>query len=155
MSTLAEIETTLGIVETDVVKFFSTTLPNLENKVASELNTAAVWFNTKALPWLSAHGQEIANDVVGLVGIVAAVGIGIPAPVLAAAGALNSAVSLVNTAIAAQQQAASQGASAIQQSIAAGSAAYQGLKTAQIATSQAQATVASAPPAAPPVTVGG
>jgi hypothetical protein len=145
VSTLSDLETKLGIVETDIVKFFSTTLPALENKVVNEVTAAAVWLDTKALPWLSAHGSEIAADVLGLVSIAAAAGTGVPAVVLAAASALNSGVTLVNEAIAAQQQAASQGASSIGQAVAAGAAAYQGLKTAQIATATAQSAAVPAP----------
>jgi len=141
MSTLTNIENTLGIVETDVVNFFSTTLPKIESEVATAINTVAQDFDN-VLQWLGAHGQEIASDVAGLLGIVAAAGVGIPAPVLAAAAALNTAVGLVNTAVAAQQQSASSGGTALQQAVSAGSAAYQSLKTAQIATSQAQQTVA-------------
>jgi phage-related protein len=137
MSTLSDVEAKLGIIETDVVKFFSTTLPAFEQKIVTDVQAVAQVFDN-VLQWIGAHGQEIATDVAGLVGVVAAAGIGIPAPVLAASTALNTAVSLVDTAIAAQQAAA------------AGSAAYQSLKTAQIATSTAQATVA-APPAVAPI----
>lgn len=141
MSTLSNIENAIGVVETDVVSFFSTTLPALEQKIAADINIIAQDFDN-VLQWVGAHGQEIATDVAGLLGIVAAAGIGVPAPVLAAATALNTAVSLVNTAVAAQQQAAATGSTALQQAIAAGSAAYQAVKTAQIATSQAQQQVA-------------
>lgn len=145
MSFLSDVETRLGIVETDVVKFFSTTLPAFEKEVAADIEKIAQDFDN-ILQWIGAHGQEIANDVVGLIGIVAAAGVGITAPVLAAAAALNQAVSLVNQAIAAQQQVQAAGGTALQQAVAAGGAAYQGLKTAQIATSQAQAAVAKPVP---------
>lgn len=147
MSVLSNLEKDLGVIETDVVNFFSVTLPNIEHKIESELQTAATFFVTKALPWMEAHGQEIATDLTGVVGIVAAAGVGIPAPVLAASVVLNKGVSLVNDAIAAAQQAAAGGASAIGEAIAAGGAAYAGLKTAQVATSQAQAHVAAGSPA--------
>jgi hypothetical protein len=142
MSVLSDLEAKLGIVETDVVKFFSTTLPTFEKEVVADVQSIAQKFDS-ALQWMGAHGQEIASDVAGVLGVVAAAGIGIPAPVLAAAGALNTAVSLVNTALAAQQQAAATGGTALQQAVAAGSAAYQSLKTAQSATAAAQSTVAA------------
>ena len=151
MSFLSNVETDLGIVETDIVNFFATTLPNFEHKVASEVETAATWLVDKALPWLEAHGQEISADVSGLVGIVASLGTGVPVGVLTAATALNSGVQLVNAAIAAAQQSATQqaaaGASVVKEALSAGAAAYEGLKTAQVATSQAQAAVAVAKPA--------
>lgn len=150
MSFLSTIETDLGIVETDVVQFFSVTLPKIETAVVADLTAAASWLVNKALPWMSAHGQEISTDLVGLVGIVAAAGIGVPAPVMAAAAALNTGTALVNQAIAAAQQAAAGNATAVQQAVAAGTAAYQGLKAAQVATAQAQAHVASTSPAAAP-----
>ena len=150
MSFLSDVEAKLGIIETDVVQFFSVTLPKIETTVVTDIETAASWLINKALPWMSAHGQEISTDVLGLVGIAASVGIGVPAPVMAAAAALNSGVSLVNQAIAAAQQAAAGNASAVQQAVAAGTAAYQGLKAAQSATATAQAHVAaSSVPAAP------
>jgi len=147
MSVLSDLEAKLGIVETDVVNFFSTTLPNWEKSIAAGINKLAADFDD-VLQWLGAHGQEIATDVAGIVGIVAAAGVGIPAPVLAASTALNAAVSAVNTAIAAQQASAAAGGSNLQQAIAAGQAGYVALKTAQQATAAAQATVASPPKAA-------
>lgn len=135
MSVLSDVEAKLGIIETDVVNFFY--------KVEADVNAAATWLVQKALPWMEAHGQEITNDVTGLVSVVAAAGIGIPAPVLTAAAALNTGVALVNDAIAAAQQSASSGGSNVQQAVAAGAAAYAGLKTAQSATATAQAHVAS------------
>lgn len=139
MSVLSTLETDLGIVETDVVNFFHT--------VPADVEAAATWFDTKALPWLSAHGQEIAQDVEGLIGIVSAVaGVPVPASVLAAQAALNLAVNSVNAAVAAQQASVAQGGTAIQQAIAAGGAAYQQLKSAQASTAVAQASVAQPTP---------
>jgi hypothetical protein len=140
MSFLSDTEARLGIIETDVVQFFSVTLPKIETAVEADITAAASWLVNKALPWMSAHGQEISTDVLGLVGVVASLGIGVPAPVMAAAAALNEGTTLVNAAIAAAQQAAAGNKSAVQQAVAAGTAAYQGLKTAQIATSQAQSS---------------
>jgi hypothetical protein len=142
MSVLSDVEAKLGIVETNVVNFFATTLPNIEKVIVADLEAIALDFD-KALQWMGAHGQEIANDVVGLIGIVAAAGVGIPAPVLLAAAGLNTAVSLVNQAIAAQQQAAVAGKDSLAQAVAAGAAAYQALKTVQSATATAQANVAA------------
>lgn len=120
--------------EADIVKFFATIKADVQIVEQDFLNV---------LQWLGAHGQEIATDVAGLIGIVAAAGVGIPAPVLGAATALNTAVSAVNAAIAAQQQQAAAGGGVGQQAISAASAAYQSLKNAQISTAQAQAHVAS------------
>jgi hypothetical protein len=156
MSFLSDFEKEAGIVETDVVNFFATTLPNFEHKVESEIQTAATWFDTKALPWMAAHGQEISQDIVGVIGvagtIAAAAGTGLPVPVMAAAAAFNTANSLVQQALAAQQQSASQGGSAVQQTIQAGLAAYQGLKTAQKATASALSVAAGPVVTAAPVT---
>lgn len=142
MSVLSDLEAKLGIVETDVVKFFTVTLPADVAKAEAELQTIAQKFDD-ALQWVGAHGQEIAADVAGLLGIVAALGTGIPAPVLTAAAGLNSALALVNQAIAAQQAAQASGASALAQAVSAGSAAYQALKASQSATAVAQAHVAA------------
>lgn len=156
MSVLSNVEAKLGIIETDIVHFFTTTLPNFEHKVESEVQQAASWLVNKALPWLEAHGQEIAGDVAGVVGVLGVVaasgGTGIPIAVLTAAQKLNTGVALVNTAIAAAEQAATasaaSGASVLAQAIAAGGGAYAGLKDAQAATAEAQkAVVATATPA--------
>jgi hypothetical protein len=141
MSVLSDIEAKLGIVETDIVQFFSVTLPAIEQKVVTDVEAVAQKFDN-ALQWMGAHGQEIATDVTGVLGVVAAAGVGIPAPVLAAAGALNTAVALVNQAVAAQQQSQAAGGTSLQQAVAAGSAAYASLKTAQSATAVAQSIVA-------------
>lgn len=120
--------------EADIVKFFATLKADVAVIEQDFLNV---------LQWLEAHGQEIATDVAGLLGIIAAAGVGIPVPVLTAATALNTAVSAVNAAIAAQQQQASSGGTTGQQAIAAAAAAYQSLKNAQVSTAQAQAHVAA------------
>jgi hypothetical protein len=142
MSILSDIEAKLGVDETAVVNFFSTTLPDIEQKIEADVEFIAGKFNI-AVQWMGAHGQEIATDVLGLIGIAATAGIVPPAAVLAAAAALNSAVSLVNIALAAQQKSQAAGATNLAQAIAAGGAAYLQLKTAQIATAQAQAHVAA------------
>jgi hypothetical protein len=142
VSVLSDLEAKLGIVETDVVNFFAT--------AKADIAAAATWLVTKALPWMEAHGQEIATDVTGLVGVVAAAGVGVPAPVLAASVALNEGVALVNDAISAAQQSAATGGSSVQQAVAAGAAAYAGLKTAQGATAVAQSAIAAPQPAAAP-----
>ncbi len=145
MSILSDVEKKLGIIENDVVHFFAVTLPADEKIIAADIEAIAGKLDT-ALEWMGAHGQEIATDVLGLVGIAgtiaASLGTGIPAPVLAAAAGLNAAVSLVNKALAAKQAAAAGGASNLSQAIAAGGAAYVALKGAQVDTAKAQATVA-------------
>ena len=154
MSVLANLEADLGIVETDVVHFFSVTLPNFEQKVAADVEAAASWLVNKALPWMEAHGQEIATDIAGLVGVAAtaaAAGVPIPVAVLAAGQTLNTAVAAVNAAIAAAQaaSAAKVGSGTVQQAIAAGQAGYASLKAAQQATAAAQSAVALPPSTAP------
>lgn len=140
MSALSNLETELGIIETDVVNFF--------HKAVADVEAAATWLDTKALPWLGAHAQEIAADVTGAIGIIGAVsGTPLPAAAIAAQGAIDLAASLVDKAVAAQQAAAAQGASAIQQAVAAGGAAYQGLKSAQASAAVLQSQVATPAPA--------
>jgi hypothetical protein len=142
MSVLSDLEAKLSIVETDVVHFFKITLPDVEAHIAADLQKVAIAFDN-GVQWMSAHGQEIAADVAGIIGLVAATGTPIPAAVITAAGALNTAVNLVNIALSAQQRSAAAGGSELAQAIASGSAAYQALKTAQSATAQAQAQVAT------------
>ena len=136
MSWLTDVEAQIGKDEVWVINFFATLKQDVQ---VVEQDLLAV------LKWLGAHGSEIAGDVAGILGIIAAAGVGIPAPVLIAAQALNSAVSAVNAAIAAQQVKASQGGGTGEQVVAAASAGYQALKNAQIATAQAQQAVAKPP----------
>lgn len=146
MSVLSDLEVKLGIVETDVVSFFSVTLPKLETWVEAEVQAIAGEFDN-AIQWLAAHGQEIAADVAGVIGIVSAVaGAPVPAAVVAAQAALNLAVGAVNAAVAKQQASAAAGGTNLDQAIAAGGAAYQALKSAQASTAVAQSQVAVAPP---------
>lgn len=130
--------------ETDVIKFFTVTVPAFDAKVVGAAEQLAQDFDN-ALQWIGAHGQTIAGDVAGLLGVLAAANLNIPVPVLAAATALSTAVKAVNDAIAAQQQALGQGGDAITQAVAAGGAAYQSVKAAQVAIAQAQAHVAATP----------
>jgi hypothetical protein len=134
MSVLSDVENTLSIVETDVVKFFATVKADIKVVEQDFINI---------LQWMCAHGSEIATDVAGLIGVVAAAGVGIPAPVLAAAQGLNVAVAAVNAAVAAQQASQAAGGTVSQQAITEAATAYQALKNVQITTSQAQASVAS------------
>ncbi len=136
MSWLTDVEAQIGKDEVWVINFFATLKHDVEVVEQDILDV---------LKWLGAHGSEIAGDVAGILGIIAAAGVGLPAPVLIAAQALNSAVSAVNAAIAAQQMKASQGGGTGDQVVAAASAGYQALKNAQIATSQAQQAVAKPP----------
>jgi len=132
MSVLSNLEVAIQTTETDVVNFFM----NLK----SEAQIVEQDF-IKVLQWCQAHGEEIATDVAGLLGVIVAAGVGIPAPVLAASTALNTAVAAVNAAIAAQQAQQAAGGGVGTQSVAALAAGYQSLKTAQIASSQAQSHV--------------
>lgn len=140
MSALSNLETELGIVETDVVNFFHT--------VEADIEAAANWLDTKALPWLGAHAQEIAADITGAIGIIGTVsGTPLPAVAIAAQGAIDLAANLVDKAVAAQQASKASGGTSIQQAVSAGSAAYQALKSAQSSAAVLQAQVATPVPA--------
>ena len=147
MSVLSDLEAKLAIDEAKVATFFSTTLPNIEAKLAADLQGVAQVFDN-VLQWMGAHGQEIAGDVTTALTIAAAVGVGVPAPVLLADQALNTAVSIVNSAVAAQQQAAAGNATPLAQAIAGGGAGYAALKTAQAQTAIALSSVAIPAPTA-------
>ncbi len=134
MSFLSNVEAIWQKDETWVIQFFATVKKDIAIAEADALI---------AINWLSAHGTEIASDVVGVVGIAAAVGLGIPAPVALAVSLLNSATAAVNMAAAAAQAVKASGGSDLTAVIVAGSTAYQKLKEAQVATAQAQAHVAS------------
>ncbi len=149
MRLLSDVEAKIGIVETGVVNFFSTTLPKLETWVETEIEGIAGEFDN-VLIWLGAHGQEIATDVEGVLGVAAAINPAISPAVLAAQAALNVAVGLVNAAVAARQASAASGGTNLQQAVAAGGAAYQALKSAQASTAVAQSITAVAPPVANP-----
>lgn len=140
MSVLSNLETQLGIVETDVVNFFHT--------AEADIEAAATWLDTKALPWLGAHAQEIAADITGAIGIIGvATGTPLPAAAIAAQAAINLAANAVNAAVQAQQNSAASGGTSIQQAVAAGGAAYQALKSAQASGAVLQAQVAAPVPA--------
>ncbi len=136
-TSLAQFEDQLKTDETWVINFFATVKADI---------AIAEQDIIKALAWISAHGTEIATDIAGILTIVAAAGIGVPAPILIAANALNAANKAVQAALAAQQASRAAGGSDLAQVAAAGGAAYQSIKQAQVSTSQAQAHVAAGTP---------
>ncbi len=116
MSILDTVEAKIGIAEQDVVTFFTKFFAAVKQEEQVIIDDLA-----KVLHWIEAHGADVSQLVLGIVTTVAAAGVGVPAPVITAAALLNDGVQQVNNAIALAQQ---QGASTVQQAVAAGSAAY-------------------------------
>lgn len=133
------LQTDLQAAENWVVNFFAT----LKTDVAI-LEQDIIYLGQ----FLQAHGTQIATGVTGVLTAVAAAGIGIPAPILAAASALTAASNVVNQAVAAQQASAASGAGVGTQTAILLGSAYQNLKTASSNLAQAQATVTAPAPAA-------
>ncbi len=122
-------------VENWVVNFFATLKADVAVVEADIIKVAQ---------FLQAHSGQISSGIMGIVAVVAAAGVGIPAPILLAAQSLTTAASIVNQAVAAQQLAAAAGAGVGDQTVALLATGYQSLKTAQqhLAAGQAAITVA-------------
>lgn len=131
---LQTIETDFQTAENWVVNFFAT----LKTDVA-----VAEGDIIQVFQFLQPYAQGLATGLTGLIGIAAALNVGLPAPVFLAASAVNAAAQAVNAAIAAQQQAQAAGQSNLQQVAQLGLTAYQQLKTAQQHLAAGQAAVAS------------
>ncbi len=96
----------------------------------------------KVAQFLQAHIGQIGAGVTGILSIVVAAGVGVPAPLIAVAQGITVVSNIVNQAIAAQQQAAASGQGTGNQAIALLATAYQKAKEAQATLAQAQAVAA-------------
>lgn len=134
MSFLSAVEAIWQKDETWVINFFAT----VKKDVAVAEADALV-----AINWLAAHATEIASDITGVVGIAAALGLGIPPPVGLALSLLNGVTAAVNAAASAAQSAKASGSNDLTAVVDAGLVGYQKLKALQAQTAVAQAHVAS------------
>ncbi len=100
----------------------------------------------KVAQFLQAHSGQIASGIMGIVAVVAAAGVGIPAPVLLAAQSLTTAAQIVNDAVAAQQAAAAAGKGVGDQTVTLLATGYQSLKSAQQHLAAAQAVITTPKP---------